>query len=96
MEVTMSDQTSNGSNTAAIIMAFLGGAAVGAGVVALTTPRSGPYVREKMTNYVQSSTEDVRQLPEAVREASQAARRAFNESLAQNIAGDGERAEAQA
>ncbi|MCA9581213.1 MAG: YtxH domain-containing protein [Myxococcales bacterium] len=75
-----------------ILAAFLGGAAAGAAVAALTTPKSGPEARRQMKGYVDDTrkqvegyvhdrAEEAAKLPDAVRAASSAAKEAFNESL---------------
>lgn len=70
-----------GYGAASLFLAFLGGAAAGAAVALLTAPKSGRETREQFGDYVRTGKEKTRQLPEAVRAASSAAREAFSESM---------------
>lgn len=75
----MRDQEGYGG--AHILLAFLGGAATGAAVALLTAPKPGRETREQLGGYLHTGKERTKQLPEAVKAASGAAREAFSESM---------------
>jgi gas vesicle protein len=72
-----------------IITAFLSGAAVGAAVALLTSPRSGTENRLAVKGYVQNQTHSAGKLPAAVQAASGAAKEAFAESMHKNTGNAG-------
>ncbi len=76
------------SHLGGMITAFLGGAAVGAAVALLTSPRSGRENRLAVKGYAQNQTHTAAKLPAAVQAASSAAKEAFTESMHQ-IPGNG-------
>jgi gas vesicle protein len=57
------------SNTSAIMLSFVAGAALGALVVALTTPKSGPEVREDLKALGRKAKTKVGEMGEMVGEA---------------------------
>jgi gas vesicle protein len=71
----------DGYGAASLFLAFLGGAAAGAAVALLIAPKAGRETREQLADYVRSGKEKTRQLPEAVKAASIAARDAFSEAI---------------
>lgn len=77
-------------NSAHVLLAFLGGAAVGAGVAFLTAPRSGTDTRQWISENLATSRDDISRLPPALRAAYdaalEAAKTAYKESLAANQA----------
>ena len=64
-----------------LLFAFLGGALVGGIVATLYAPRSGVETRKRMVGAVDETRELASRLPEAVREASSAARDAFTTAM---------------
>ncbi len=66
---------------ARIWMAFLAGAAMGAGVALLTAPQSGRETREKLAGGVRGGVDRVRALPPAVREAAHEAGEAASKAF---------------
>lgn len=79
-------------HTGHIVVAFLGGAAAGAAVTALTAPQSGPRTRRQIAGTFdrnrrqiagtfERNRERANRLPGAVEHASEAAREAFTEAL---------------
>lgn len=75
----MSDR--QGFGGAHLMLAFLGGAAIGAGVALLAAPKSGRETREQLGDYVASGKQRTKQIPEAVRAAGSAAREAFSDTM---------------
>ena len=57
-------------------MSFLAGAAAGAAIALLTTPKRGVEVREQIKNWAQSG-----KVGEAVHRATSSARRAFDDTM---------------
>jgi len=68
-----------------LLLAALGGAAAGAAVALLTTPRSGPETRARINGYVKDGKERARHLPPAMKAAGNAARNAFTEAMHEEI-----------
>lgn len=68
-------------NTGHIVVAFLGGAAAGAAVTALTAPQSGPRTRRQIAGTFDRNRERANRLPGAMEHASEAAREAFTDAL---------------
>jgi gas vesicle protein len=68
---------------AGMLLAFLGGAAVGGLFTLLWAPRSGPETRHKIAELADSSKEKAGRVPVAVREAKTAAVTAFTEAMKQ-------------
>jgi gas vesicle protein len=64
-----------------IMLAFAGGALIGAGVAVLLTPKSGREVRGQLRDFAETSKEKVARVPRAIRgaytQASEAAREGF-------------------
>jgi gas vesicle protein len=77
----MSKNNDNQYGAGHLAFAFLGGAAAGAAVALLTAPKSGRETRKQLRGYAESGVDKGRQLPEAVKAASGAAREAFSESM---------------
>lgn len=75
----MSDH--NGNNGGKMVMAFLGGVAVGAGVAMLASPRSGPENRQRIAELAGSGKEKAGRIPHAANAAAEAAREAFTEAM---------------
>ncbi|QQR91006.1 MAG: YtxH domain-containing protein [Myxococcales bacterium] len=69
---------------ASILLAFLGGAAIGASAGLLLAPRAGKETRKRMGEAAQRSRSRVEQVPKAIGEASHAAKAAFKNSLETN------------
>jgi len=78
----MNDTRINGTHVA---MAFIAGAAVGAVVAMLTTPRSGREMRESISDAAHGAADRAVVFPRAVHQAysraASAAREAFNRTL---------------
>jgi gas vesicle protein len=68
-----------------MMLAVLGGAAVGATVALLTAPRSGRETRARITEYATSGKERARQFPDAVKAAGSAARTAFTDAMREPV-----------
>lgn len=73
-----------GSTGSTILLAFLGGAAVGAAVALLTAPHSGAETRGIIKSAARKRQQQLKSLPPAVKDAyiaaSTAAREAFEEA----------------
>ena len=65
----MSDDTRGGS-TATVMLAFLAGAAVGAGVALLLAPRSGRETRDKIKDWIDEAAGEAGETARKVREAA--------------------------
>lgn len=72
---------SHGYSGAQLAMAFLGGAAAGAAVAMLTTPKTGQETREQIGSYVRRGKQKTERLPDVVKTASNAAREAFDSAM---------------
>jgi gas vesicle protein len=68
-----------------MLLAMLGGAAVGAAAVYLTAPRSGVETRQRLQSAADDARGTVERVPLALRKATLAARDAFNETLRTDI-----------
>ena len=75
------ENTSRGPGVGQLLMALLGGAAAGAAVVFFTAPRSGVETRRRIQQSANGARDAAARLPEAVRNATVAAREAFEETL---------------
>jgi gas vesicle protein len=64
-----------------LMVAFAGGAAVGAAIALLVAPRSGRETRELIADRARSGKEKAKRLPSAVKSAGGAAREAFSEAV---------------
>lgn len=64
-----------------ILLAFLGGAAAGAAVALLTAPKRGAEVRKEIASTVRDGTERAKLLPEAMKNAADAAKGAFSTTM---------------
>ncbi len=78
--------SNNDLNSAHLLLAFLGGAAIGAGFAFLTAPRSGTETRQWITDNLATRREEIAKLPPALRAAYDAsvdaAKAAYKEKLA--------------
>ena len=70
----MSD--TRGYSTGSLLLAFLAGAVAGAAVAVLTTPRSGPEMRESLRRFTKDG-----KARRAIERAAAAARGAFDEAV---------------
>lgn len=61
------------NHTGKWLIAFLGGAAIGAGLAYLTAPRSGVETREALANGVRSRRNELKAIPPALQSAYSAA-----------------------
>jgi gas vesicle protein len=81
---------SNDFTSAHVLLAFLSGAAVGAGVAFLTAPHSGADTRQWITDSMANKRDEISKLPPALRAAydaaTEAAKGAYKENLAANLA----------
>jgi gas vesicle protein len=68
-----------------MMLAVLGGAAVGAAVALLTAPRSGRETRARVSELANSGKEKARHLPDAVKAAGSAARIAFTDAMREPV-----------
>ncbi|MSM41152.1 MAG: YtxH domain-containing protein [Geobacter sp.] len=51
----------NGSSTGAVLLSFLAGAAVGAGVALLVAPKSGKEIRAKITGLTEDAVDKIKE-----------------------------------
>jgi hypothetical protein len=75
-------ENNRGVGTGHILLALLGGAAAGAAVAYFASPRSGPDNRRRVRDIAGDTRETAGRLPLALKEASKAARAAFNGAMA--------------
>lgn len=68
-------------SAAQILVAFLAGAAVGAAVALLTTPRTGKENREKVSDWMKRAGEEARGAAPGVRDAVSKAVQAAGEAI---------------
>jgi gas vesicle protein len=77
--------SNNDYNSAHLLLAFLSGAAAGAGVAYLTAPRSGADTRQWISENLATRRDEITKLPPALRAAydaaTEAAKGAYKESL---------------
>jgi gas vesicle protein len=79
----MDAQDKVGHGTGTVVLAALGGAAVGAAVALLLAPRSGRETRRQIAGYVDTAKDTLARVPEALKQASHAAREALDEGPAE-------------
>lgn len=81
----------NGYSGTQVLLAFLAGAITGASAALLSAPQSGSETRGAIRGWAHDAGAKATRLPEALRnayrEASRAAKQAFNEALAENPPG---------
>jgi gas vesicle protein len=65
-----------------VLIALLGGVAAGAAIMYLNAPRSGAQSRARLQSVVDAARDRVTNAPHALREAAEAAQKAFTETLA--------------
>ena len=69
-----------GFSTGTVVLAFLAGAIAGAAVAVLTSPRSGPEVRESLRGWAKDG-----KARRAIERATAAARGAFDEAVERGV-----------
>ena len=79
--MTNENNTSRGPGFGSILVALLSGAAAGAAVVYLTAPRSGAETRRRLQATADGARDTAARFPDALRNATVAAREAFEETL---------------
>lgn len=79
-ENEMKEQTT-GFNGMHVFLAFVGGAAAGAAVALLTTPKSGPQLRTDIERELEHGRDQAKALPSAVKNAAHAASDAFSGTM---------------
>lgn len=79
----MSDRS--GYSGTDMLLAVLGGAAVGVTVALLTAPRSGRETRARITEFANSGKEKARHFPDAMKAAGSAARNAFTDAMREPV-----------
>lgn len=77
----MNNQANQGFTGGQILLALLGGAAVGAGVALLTAPNSGAQTRAELRRLALSTRDRAMSLPSAVAGAVEAGSDSFSHSL---------------
>ena len=75
----------SGFSGGTLILAVLGGAAVGAAVALLTAPQAGRATRSQISDVTRDGRDRARQLPGAVKAAGSAARGAFVEAMEASV-----------
>lgn len=75
----------NGYSGGQVVMALLGGAALGAAVALLTAPQSGAKTREMIRDRAIAAGDGVTRIPKALHGAVGAASDAFSESLNKSV-----------
>jgi gas vesicle protein len=68
-----------------MLCALLGGVAAGAAIMYFNAPRSGAQSRDRLRSMADGARDKVTRAPQAFREATQAAQRAFTETLAAEL-----------
>ncbi|MEA3244898.1 MAG: YtxH domain-containing protein [Gemmatimonadota bacterium] len=68
-----------------MLIAVLGGAAAGAAATLLLAPRSGRETRAQLSEFVNNSKDKARHLPPAVKAGATAARKAFVETMHEEV-----------
>ncbi len=68
-----------------MLVAVLGGAAVGAAVALLAAPRSGRETRERLADYANSGKDKAKHFPGAMKAAGNAARTAFTDAMREPV-----------
>ncbi|BDG04761.1 hypothetical protein AMOR_37570 [Anaeromyxobacter oryzae] len=71
-----------------MFLAFVGGALVGGAAAVLFAPRAGAETRRRLTGAVDDSREAASRMPQAIREATAAAKAAFAAALKENAGAD--------
>lgn len=79
--MTNDDKKSRGAGFGSILVALLGGAAAGAAFAYLTAPRSGVETRRRLQATADDARGTAARFPDALRNATVAAREAFEETL---------------
>jgi gas vesicle protein len=67
-----------------VFLGFLAGAAAGAAAAFLSAPRSGGDTRQRIRALADEGRERAQRLPEALSEATEAAREAFTQAMAES------------
>ena len=80
----MNGNESSGFTGGQMVVALLGGAAVGAGIALLTAPRSGAETRAELKAMAQTTRNRAASLPHALAGAAEAGSDAFTGALAQS------------
>lgn len=76
----------DGFTSGQMLLAFLGGAAVGAAVGYLTAPRPGTETRQLISDAISTKRQEIASLPPAVRAAYEAASSAAKDAYKESIA----------
>ena len=66
--------------TGDLFIAALLGAVIGAGAALLLAPKSGKETREQLAGYIKDGTDLAKKLPDALKQASSAAKASFIEA----------------
>lgn len=69
------------TNTGSVLLAFVAGAAAGALAVLLLAPKSGAETRALLADKAKEAKDVAARVPDAVREAGEAGRRAFTDAM---------------
>lgn len=75
----------SGYNGVDMLIAVLGGAAAGAAATLLLAPRSGRETRAQLSEFVNNSKDKARHVPPAVKAGAAAARKAFVETMHEEV-----------
>ncbi len=68
-----------------MLCALLGGVAAGVAIMYVNAPRSGAQTRARLQSVVDRARDKVSNAPHALREATEAAQKAFTEKLAEEL-----------
>jgi gas vesicle protein len=78
-------ETKSGITGTHLLVALLGGVAAGAALMYVNAPRSGVKSRARLQSLADGARGKVGRAPHALREAAEAAQRAFTETLAEEL-----------
>jgi gas vesicle protein len=75
------EETRSGFTGGQVFLGFLAGAAAGAVAAILSAPRAGDETRQRLRDLADEGRDRAQRLPDALAEASEAARQAFAQAM---------------